>query len=125
MGVGGLGETLGTAIGPSGYVASVEPRTAADVGNTFSRARRINLDAQGNGSREGSIERSGDVDMFRFVAPVTGRMTITQSAHNSRLDSYLYVYDRSQRLLRATTTVVAVPSIRALRSTSGRVRPTT
>jgi len=68
-----------------------------DFGNTFSAARLISLSGEGSGGQNGAIERSGDVDMFRFVAPVSGWMTITQSARTgSTLDSLLTVYNASQ-----------------------------
>lgn len=68
-----------------------------DFPNTFSAARQITLASNGSGSQNGSIERSGDVDMFRIVAPVSGTMTITQSARSgSSLDSLVTVYNASQ-----------------------------
>jgi hypothetical protein len=73
---------------------------ADDYANDFAHAALVNVSSSGSGSQSGRIGPSGDVDMFRFVAPVSGQMTITQSAApGSRLDSYLYVYDGNQQLL--------------------------
>jgi hypothetical protein len=50
----------------------------------------------------GLIAYPGDADYIRFVAPVTGSMTIQQIAdatQASKLDSYLYVYDAKQHLI--------------------------
>ena len=81
-------------------VAFSTSATMADVSGTFAQAATINLAANGSGSRTSRIDRPGDVDAFRFVAPVTGRMTITQSAGaTSALDSYLSAYDGNQALL--------------------------
>ena len=67
-----------------------------DFGNTFDTATPLNLSSWGAGMQSGQIETAGDVDMFKFVAPVSARMTITQSADaKSSLDSSLVVYDGS------------------------------
>ena len=69
-----------------------------DFGNTIPEAATIPLSSSGNGSQNGHIERAGDQDMFRIVAPVSGLMTITQdAAPGSPLDSYVYVYDSQGR----------------------------
>ena len=67
--------------------------TRDDRGNTFSTAAALTLSSHGSGSKTADIEKPGDVDMFRVVARVTGVMTITQSAHYSRVDPFLSVYD--------------------------------
>jgi hypothetical protein len=65
-----------------------------DFSNFFSGARQISLTDDGSATQSGVINRKYDVDMFRFVAPVTGEMAIDQAARTgSRLDSYLTVYD--------------------------------
>lgn len=65
-----------------------------DFSNSFSGASPISLADDGSGTRYGVINRRYDVDMFRFVAPIAGEMTIDQTARTgSRLDSHLYVYD--------------------------------
>jgi hypothetical protein len=74
--------------------------TPDDFGNTRAAATALELSAAGTARQSGSIETAGDVDVLRFVATVTGEMTIIQSADNaSRLDSYLYVYDADGQLL--------------------------
>ena len=84
----------------------LEPRIALsgapadDVPNYFYQAAPLTLTGAGAATRDGTIERAGDVDMFRFTAAVTGRMTVTQTARlGSGLDSYLNVYNSSQGLL--------------------------
>jgi hypothetical protein len=50
----------------------------------------------------GLIAYPGDADYIRFVAPVTGSMTVQQVAdatQASTLDSYLYIYDAKQKLV--------------------------
>ena len=69
---------------------------ADDFGNTFEDSSPIELDGTGAGSQSGAIETAGDVDMFRFVAPMTGRLTVMQvadTASSSSLDSLLTAYD--------------------------------
>ena len=50
----------------------------------------------------GNIAYPGQADYLRFVAPVSGTMTIRQIAdtnQNSSLDSYLYIYDANHNLI--------------------------
>ncbi len=71
-----------------------------DYGNTFTQATQVSLATKGAGTQSGRVERAGDVDMFKIVATVSGKMAITQSASaGSRLDSYLYIYDATGKLL--------------------------
>jgi hypothetical protein len=72
-----------------------------DFGNTFADARSITLSAIGAGNQNGAIDYPGDVDLFRFVAPLSGRVTIHQDATPSPVyvDPLLSVYDSSQTLL--------------------------
>lgn len=92
-------ELLSTVV--AGAVQAARGATVTDdYPNTFAKAALVSLDTTGSGSQSGKIERSGDVDMFKFVATSTGKMTIQESAASgSRLDSYLYAYDSRQRLL--------------------------
>jgi len=73
--------------------------TADDVGNTFALATPMSLSGSGAGSRTGTIEQAGDVDMFRFVAPMSGRMSIRQSSTGGGVDPFLYVYNSGQQLM--------------------------
>src|SRR5262245_22477174 len=72
-----------------------------DFGNTFADAQSITLSAIGGGSQQGTIDYVGDVDVFRFVAPLSGRMTIHQDSvpNPGPLDDLLSVYDATQTLL--------------------------
>src|SRR5947209_8679298 len=76
---------------PSGAVAAA---VADDFGDTFAEARPIALDRDGSGSQPGSIEVEGDVDVFSFVAPVTGTMTIRHDTLRGTLDGKLSVFDQ-------------------------------
>lgn len=71
-----------------------------DYGNTMAQAAQVSLSTAGSATQSGKIEVAGDVDVFKVVATVTGKMTIQELATSgSRLDSYLYVYDASGKLL--------------------------
>jgi len=71
-----------------------------DFGNAFADAALVTIAASGSATRTGKINYAGDVDMFRFVATVTGKMTIRQSAAvGSTLDSHVYAYSASQAQL--------------------------
>ncbi|HEX8203544.1 MAG TPA: hypothetical protein VF590_23920, partial [Isosphaeraceae bacterium] len=63
---------------------------ADDVGNTFPEARAI----EAEGTTTGTIEAPGDVDLFEFVAPETGRLAIRlRAAPGSGLDPVLVAFD--------------------------------
>lgn len=84
-----------------GRIEDLEPRLLLsgtdDFGNTFDAATPVQVSSWGAGMQSGQIESAGDVDLFRFVVPVTARMTITQSAAvGSSLDASLMVYDGSR-----------------------------
>ena len=51
-----------------------------DFGNSFSDAQPLALSATGPTAQAGRIDYPGDVDMFRFTAPITGEMTIGHQA---------------------------------------------
>ena len=59
---------------------ALNPPGADDFGNTIEDSSPIELDSTGAGSQSGVIETAGDVDMFRLVAPMTGRLTVKQVA---------------------------------------------
>ncbi|MDR1800864.1 MAG: InlB B-repeat-containing protein [Lachnospiraceae bacterium] len=68
-----------------------------DYGNTFEDAYNWQLTSGGsssyNNSRSGSIETAGDVDMFKFTAPVTGTYLLYVST--SDFDNYGRLYNSS------------------------------
>lgn len=71
-----------------------------DYGNTFALAAQVSVSTTGSATQSGTIGVTGDVDVFKVVATVTGKMTIQELAGpGSRLDSYLYVYDANQKLI--------------------------
>jgi hypothetical protein len=71
-----------------------------DFGDTPAEAQALAPDAIGAATREGRIEAAGDVDVFRFVAPLTGRITARLvAAPGSVLDGSLAVIDRTGRLI--------------------------
>ena len=93
--------SIGGVVGmlPS-LAARVGSSVRDDYGNTFAQATQVSLATKGAGTQSGRVERAGDVDMFKIVATVSGKMAITQSASaGSRLDSYLYIYDATGKLL--------------------------
>lgn len=87
------------SVGGGGSFAAWAGHTSSDdFGNTFSQATEV-ATTSSTTKQAGKIERSGDVDMFRFVATQTGKMVIRQAASNSRLDSYLYIYSANGQLM--------------------------
>src|SRR4051794_3211326 len=47
-----------------------------DFGNDFDQAASILLSNEGSASQAGSIDVAGDIDVFRFVAPVSGQIDV-------------------------------------------------
>ncbi len=99
-------QAAGFANGTGGYVLQFSTlRAPAD--NTFATANCVVVPVDPTNSLQdpllavaGSVAIPGDVSFYKFVAPVTGQITIQQTADTgSPLDSYLYVYDADQRLL--------------------------
>lgn len=73
---------------------------ADDYGDTFPTAAQVTLVASVPLTKYGSIQRPGDADMFRFVSPVYGWVTVEQKAlPGSRLEPRLYVYSADRDLL--------------------------
>jgi hypothetical protein len=72
-----------------------------DVPNDFADTSLITVDSKLLSATEfGVIEVPDDVDVYRFVAPVSGPIDVTQQATGgSRLDSYLFLFDQSQTLI--------------------------
>jgi hypothetical protein len=86
----------------AGPLAPFQPfgatRTATDdYGNTIAQAALITLSTTGTGAQSGKIETAGDVDVFSFVAPVSGTMTIRQQA--ARVNTSLSAYSVTEQLL--------------------------
>lgn len=71
-----------------------------DYGNTIAQSALVGLSTAGTALQSGKIEQAGDVDVFRFVAPVSGQMTIRQQS--SRLETYVSAYDSSEQVLATT-----------------------
>jgi hypothetical protein len=73
---------------------------AGDLGHTFAQAAPINLDPFGSGSQAATIP-ANDQDVFRFVAPITGRLMILPRLGDYPFLVYgsLSVYDNSQQIL--------------------------
>jgi hypothetical protein len=71
-----------------------------DFANSFDGASFLILDSSGSASLPGGIDFAGDVDLFRFVAPVSGRLTVTQTAAaGSSLAGVLFGFDSRQKQL--------------------------
>jgi hypothetical protein len=91
IGISGMLQPLAFRVGSS---------VSDDYGNNFTQAAQVSLTSAGSASQSGSIERAGDVDMLRFVAPVTGQMIIREVASSgNRLDPLLSVYNANQQLV--------------------------
>src|SRR5215472_17253407 len=57
-------------------LSSGAPAIPDDFGNDFGAAQQVALDGQGRGTQPGVIDYAGDVDVFRFIAPLTGAMAV-------------------------------------------------
>lgn len=73
--------------------------TAAATGDAPSNrpGQLMPLDSNGRGALNGSIQFTGDRDMYKIVATKSGRMTVDLHARSNSLDPYLYVYDANGR----------------------------
>jgi hypothetical protein len=88
---------FGTSTG--GYLLSLAP-APADVGDDFAHAAPLLLAADGSGTQAGSIDAAGDIDVFQFVAPVTGRLDVRQDADpGSELLSVVSAFDDAGQIL--------------------------
>jgi hypothetical protein len=75
----------------------ISPAPAAEV---FSTADAINLSSTGYAALSGAIGLPGAAVLYRFVAPLSGLLAISQqAADGTALDSVLSVYDAQARLL--------------------------
>ena len=80
-----------------GYVLSIAP---AQPAGSAAVASSVDLSAAGFAQLSGAIGLPGSSDLYRFVAPVSGLMAISQqAADGTSLDSVLSVYDASQTLI--------------------------
>ncbi len=71
-----------------------------DFGDTPAAAAPLAVAPSGDAVQRGAIEVTGDVDFFRFVAPVTDLVTARQGADQpGRLRPLLAVFGASQQLL--------------------------
>jgi len=76
----------------------------------------------GTGNRGGNIERTGDVDVFSFVAPSSGTVLLSQTANGSFLDSTLTSsMTRAMWSARTTTMVFSLDSRLVINVTAGRL----
>jgi hypothetical protein len=84
---GGYGGTIGP------YTLTITPD---DFGDDLDSAYPLAL--AGPLVQPGTIDADGDVDVFSFVAPMTGRVTLRQeAAPRSDLDSFVTVFDGARR----------------------------
>ena len=74
--------------------------SADDVADTFQGASSAVALASGSWAFDGRIETNGDTDLFRFTAPRSGNLAITQTAApGSSLDSQLVLYDEARNVI--------------------------
>lgn len=69
---------------------------SSDIGDTPDSALTLDIPRDGTASIDSRIDKAGDTDLFRIVAPMTGTLTVWQRATESgagRLNSYLTAYD--------------------------------
>ena len=87
---GGFGSSTGA------YDLTVTPDS---IGATLATAVPLTLSRAGALTAPGTILFPGDVEFYQFVAPISGAMTIQQDAVGFGLDSFLTIFDASQRLV--------------------------
>lgn len=69
---------------------------ADDYGNTISAAASLTVDASGNVSNAGVVERTGDVDMFAFSTNGgTANLTFSPNAYSPNLDIVATIYNNT------------------------------
>ena len=69
---------------------------ADDYGNTISAAGSLTVDASGNVSNAGVVERTGDVDMFAFTTNGgTANLTFSPNAYSPNLDIVATLYNNT------------------------------
>jgi hypothetical protein len=87
------------------YLEVLEARTLlsatgmADVGNTLATAAEVDLSPAGSAGRLGFIDRAGDVDVYRFVAPRGGGLSVRLIGAGTELDTDLTALDAAGRVL--------------------------
>ncbi|HJT75964.1 MAG TPA: PPC domain-containing protein, partial [Gemmataceae bacterium] len=100
-------EAAGAAGSTGDYALSLTP-VPDDFGNDFNHAETLQLDATDAGSQAGSVEVPGDVDLFRFVAPTSGLLTVTLGpTGDSALAPVLSAFDSSQQPIALQTGTAA------------------
>jgi hypothetical protein len=86
----------GASVGAYVVTISTEPPSTAP-GHSFATATNLAVSSTGPTVHPGTIVAAGDADVYQFVAPASGLLTVTQQAPSgSPLDSYLYAFDGSQ-----------------------------
>jgi hypothetical protein len=76
---------------------SIRPPDSSAPGHSFATATLLAVSATSPTVQPGQIRAAGDADVYQFVAPTSGLITVQQqAAPGSPLDSFLYAYDGSQ-----------------------------
>jgi hypothetical protein len=81
------------------YGLSVRPASGSgpSPGGTFQGARPLVLSPSGEATQRGRLDRLEEVHVYRFTAPLTGRLTIKLEAPSgSMLDPELFVFDADE-----------------------------
>ena len=75
-------------------------RAARAYPDTFATAQSIPLSNTGSGSQAAQLNYAGDYDMFKFVVPTSGIVTIQElAATGSSIDPFLSLYGGNQKLI--------------------------
>ncbi|MFN4261144.1 MAG: hypothetical protein ACK4RK_17790 [Gemmataceae bacterium] len=79
---------------------SLHLRCFTDIGTAFDEAHLLVLSPNGHGELMSRIDPVGDEDIFRFVSPLTGKLTIRlQAVAPSKFDGSVYFYDDQRQLI--------------------------
>ena len=77
-------------------------RAARAYPDTFATAQSIPLSNTGSGSQAAQLNYAGDYDIFKFVAPTSGIVTIEENIPTtvpSNIDPFLSLYGGNQKLI--------------------------
>jgi hypothetical protein len=85
------GQTFGVQVFDANNGTGLYVLTITSIADDFpdNQVFPVTLNADGSGSQSGTINYSGDVDAFRFTAPVSGTMTLSMTQKPNTANVYM------------------------------------